>query len=198
MGKERECRVVLDGQESFGKAHCGDLEIDFRGDFRFRWFWKDLTSVSASGGLLIVRKGDQEAVFHLGDQAEKWQHDILNPKSRIDKFGLKPGMSYQAWGEFDDEFAGELTDRAGEPGSGRLDCVFVRLDSSSELGALMEARGNIQPAGMIWAVWRKGRKEFGENHVRDFARDNGLVDVKVAKFNDELSSLKLVIPKDLR
>ena len=194
MGSEANCRVKFNLGESVGKAHCGDGEIDFRGDFRFLWKWTDISSVEAKDGLLVVRKGTDEAVFELGPAAEKWCVAILNPKSRLDKLGLKPGHSYQAWGEFDEAFAGELVARAGNAGAAPLDIVFVRMDGGSDLAKLLDARAKIAQNGMIWAVWPKGRKEFSENHIRDYNLANGLVDVKVASFSSTLSALKVVIP----
>ncbi len=198
MGLEVSCKVVLNNNESLGKAHCGDGEIDFKGDFRFRWKWSDLSSIEADEGVLAVAKGEDRALFHLGPAAVKWMDAIRNPKCRLDKLGLKTGHAYQAWGEFDDEFAGEVEARAGEPRGAPLDLVFVRLDSQDELKRLLEARAAIADNGMIWAVWPKGRKEFREDDIRDFALKNGLVDVKVASFSDRLSALKLVIPVALR
>ena len=194
MGAEANCRVRLNQTESLGKAHCGDGAIDFRGDFRFLWKWSDLSSVEANDGRLTVRKGTDEAVFDLGPSAEKWCFAILNPKTRLDKLGLKPTHSYQAWGEFDEAFLGELVARAGDAGSSPLDLVFVRMDSEVDLAKLIDAKKSIAQNGTIWAIWPKGRKEFGETHIRDFSLQNGLVDVKVASFSPTLSALKLVIP----
>lgn len=198
MGLEVMCRVEWNGSESMGKAHCGDGEIDFKGDFRFRWKWSELSVVEAGEGVLTVAKGEERAQFHLGDAAAKWEHAIRNPKSRLDKFGLKPGHAYQAWGEFDDAFAPELAARAGAPGVEPLDVVFVRLSGAADLDQLLKARAAIASNGMIWAVWLKGRKEFREDDIREFALANGLVDVKVASFSESLSALKLVVPVSLR
>lgn len=194
MGAEANCRVRLNQSESLGKAHCGDGEIDFRGDFRFRWKWSELASVEASDGQLIVRKGTDEAQFELGEAAEKWLFAIRNPKSRLHKLGLKAGLAYQAWGEFDEAFPDEIVARAGTAGSLPLDIVFVRMDTVDELPKLLEARAAIAQNGMIWAVWPKGRKEFREDDIRNYSLANGLVDVKVIKFSETLSALKLVIP----
>jgi hypothetical protein len=198
MGLEATCKVTLNSQESVGKAHCGDGEIDFRGDFRFRWRWSELSSVEAADGALTVSRAGEHATFYLGDIAAKWADSIRNPKSRLDKFGLKAGHSYQAWGEFDEEFEPELKNRAGEPGDQPLDIVFVRMDEKEDLPKLLDARAKIAQNGMIWAVWPKGRKEFREDDIRDFGLQNGLVDVKVASFSAQLSSLKLVIPVAMR
>ena len=114
MGLETECTVKLNRQKSKGAAHCGDGEIDFRGEFRFRWKWSDLSSVSASKGRLTVSRNGEVAEFELGELAEKWLYQIKNPKSRLDKLGLKPGHRYAAFGEFDSAFPRELTERAGK------------------------------------------------------------------------------------
>lgn len=198
MGIEATCRVVLGDRESVGKAHCGDGEIDFRGDFRFRWKWSELGSVESEGGTLRLSRGLEQVQLHLGDLAEKWEHAIRNPKSRLDKFGLKAGHHYQALGLFDDDFISELQARASEPGDEPLDLVFQRLDAVDDLPKLLFVKTKIAQNGMIWAVWPKGRKEFREDDIRNFALANGLVDVKVASFSTELSALKLVIPVALR
>jgi hypothetical protein len=72
------------------------------------------------------------------------------------------------------------------------------LDRGEELEEILHLRKRIASNGMIWAVWPKGRKEFREDDIRNYALANGLVDVKVASFNDQLSALKLVIPVALR
>ena len=195
MGLETVCRVKLNSEISEGKAHCGDGELEFRGEFKIRWKWSELDRVTSSDGVLIVVKGAEMAEFHLGDAAAKWEHAIKNPKSRLDKLGLKPDHKYAAWGEFDETFATELAKIAGYPTSREpYDIIFVRLNTQDDLTDLGKAREAIAKNGAIWAVWLKGKKELTETHVRDYARINGLVDVKVASFSPTLSSLKLVIP----
>ena len=194
MGTEATCRVRFNQTESSGKAHCGDGEIDFKGDFRFLWKWTDLSSVEAADGRLTVRKGADEASFELGANAEKWCFAILNPKSRLDKLGLKSGHAYQAWGEFDDAFPGELAKVASSPGVAPLDAIFIRMDGEQDLAKLNEARTKIAQNGMVWVMWPKGRKEFREDDIRNYSLKNGLVDVKVASFSATLSALKMVIP----
>ncbi len=195
MGLETVCRVKLNSEISEGKAHCGDGELEFRGEFKIRWKWSDLTRVSSNDGVLTAVKGAELAEFHLGDAAAKWEHAIKNPKSRLDKLGLKSTHTYAALGEFDDSFSAELNQVAGEPSSkGPFDIVFVRLTTQDDLTDLTKARDTIASNGGIWAVWLKGKKELTETHIRAYALGNGLVDVKVARFSDTLSALKLVIP----
>jgi len=199
MGLETVCTARLNNLVAEGKAHCGDGELEFRGEFRLKWKWADLTSISVLDGVLVAVRGADKAEFELGDLAPKWEHAIKNPKSRLDKLGLKPGHAYCAWGEFDSLFGPECVARAGEPTrQGPMDIVFVRLTTKDDLANLDKARTQIKSNGAVWAVWAKGRKELTENDVRAFALDHQLVDVKVASFSAELSSLKLVVPVALR
>lgn len=198
MGLETNCRAVMNGRSSVGAAHCGDGEIDFKGDFRFRWKWSELDSVTESGGVARFVRGPDKVELHLGELASKWIEQIKNPKNRIDKLGLKPVHRYAAVGDFDEKFCSELEARAGGPSDGELDALFVRLDSFDDFDLLLQARQRMVPNGMIWAVWPKGRRELREDDIRNFALANGLVDVKVVSFSDHLSALKLVIPVALR
>lgn len=198
MGLEASCLIRRDGNEWVGKAHCGDGELSVSGEAGFRWKWAELDQVeSTAEGLLVSRRAETVELM-LGADAAKWAHAIKNPKSRLDKLGLKPGHSYQSWGDFDDAFPLEIEERAGAAGTEPLDVVFVRLNEANDLDQLLKARGAIAKNGMIWAVWPKGRKEFREDDIRSFALANGLVDVKVASFSPTLSALKLVIPVALR
>ena len=83
-------------------------------------------------------------------------------------------------------------------GRGPYDIVLVGVNSTSDLSKLKEAKGRIVPSGMVWAIWPKGRREFREDDIRRYGPLAGLVDVKVMSFSDELSGLKLVIPKARR
>ena len=66
MGLEATCSVKLNDQTSEGAAQCGDGEIDFRGDFRFKWKWSDLSSIGANKGTLTVHRNGDVAEFELG------------------------------------------------------------------------------------------------------------------------------------
>lgn len=200
MGLEATCKASLVDQVSSGKAHCGDGEIDFRGDFRFRWKWDELSAVESEGGVLYLTRNGEKAELHLGELSDKWCHAIRNPKSRMDKFGLKGGHRYQLWGEFDDAFPAEAAATAGvtPADDGPLDAVFVRLHDEEDLPRLLEAKAAIVPNGMIWTVWIKGRKEFGDTKIRAFGLENGLVDVKIASVSQTLTSMKFVIPLSKR
>ncbi len=126
----------------------------------------------------------------------------MSSRTRTEKLGVKPGARITVLGLKDEAFVAELKEAGAQVrarvSSEPCDMVIVRLDASSDLPLLLDAKKRIVPNGMIWAVWPKGRKEFREDDIRHFGPTAGLVDVKVMAFSDVLSGLKLVIPLALR
>jgi hypothetical protein len=127
---------------------------------------------------------------------------VRYPRSRLEKLGVVEGSRIGVVGLEDATFARELADRGVTVVTGRLPrdlpmvlCTFRETRALERLGKL---RAAIAPAGCIWALWPKGKKELREDHIRAAAIAVGLVDVKVMAFSEELSGLKLVIPKALR
>jgi hypothetical protein len=126
------------------------------------------------------------------------ERDPPSTKPLLDKLGVKPGMSVAVLGIEDAAFAKQLAARTDRISRGRLpkgaDMVFFGATRISELSKLARLKAAIQPAGMIWVVWPKGKPALREDDIRAAALESGLVDVKVAAFSATLSALKLVIP----
>jgi hypothetical protein len=73
--------------------------------------------------------------------------------------------------------------------------IFVR--SMGQLAdQLPVLKNKIKKDGMIWVSWPKLssniKTDITENKIRDFAIDQGLVDVKVCAINETWSGLKLI------
>ena len=120
-------------------------------------------------------------------------------RSLLDKLGVKDGMRVIVLDVEDEEFAADLQTRPVDVvADGPADIVIWAVDEAADLARLPGLIDWIHPAGAVWAVWAKGRKEMNENHVRDAAIEAGLVDVKVVRFSATHSALKLVVPKAKR
>jgi hypothetical protein len=126
------------------------------------------------------------------------------PRTLLDKLGVKDGTRLVVLdpdhlldgdGDFDAELATRAVRRLPE---GPADVVVWSLDEAADLARLPSLIEWIFPAGALWAVWVRGRKELNENHVREAALDAGLVDVKVARFSETHTALKLVVPRAKR
>jgi hypothetical protein len=202
MGLEALCTVRFGGKASRGKARFEEKEIIFRGDFRLVIPLAEVKSARAQGGTLAIESGAGTARFELGAAAaEKWASKIRSPRGRLDKLGVKPGSRVRLVGLEDDGFRGELEARGAQilgRATSAVDLVFVRMEKVGDLARLTVLRKALAPAGAIWVLWPKGRKELREDDVRAVAIANGLVDVKVVSFSETLSGLKLVIPLKLR
>ena len=119
-------------------------------------------------------------------------------RSRLDKLGVKDGMSVAILDVNDAFIRDELAERTADVSEGRAKkdthMILFGVENAKGLARLPALAKMIRRDGCIWAVWTKGRKEFREDDIRAFALAHDLVDVKVMAFSETLSGLKLVIP----
>jgi hypothetical protein len=203
MGAEVDCRVELDGDSSTGRALLETHELIFRGEFRLRIPFRTMSSLKTEAGKLTVTFGDSVAVFHLGGKAEPWADKIRNPKSRLDKLGVKANHKVSVVSLDDEAFVAELRERAKDVSTARprssSDIIFLGAPSKKSLDRLTTMRKNITPSGSVWVVRPKGVEGgLTETDIISSAKQQGLVDVKVVSFSETHSALKLVIPLDQR
>lgn len=202
MGQEIHCRAQHEGQTGEGTAFLESSEIVFRGDFRFRIVFATLTDVLVARGWLTLVSPAGRTRLELGAKAVVWAEKIRNPKSVLDKWGVKWGQRVGLIGWTAADLPGPLEARGVEVVRGRslvrCNLVLWNLGAVTELARLEKLKGALEPAGAIWCVYPKGNRDFGEEQVRRAARAAGLVDVKVAAVSATHSSLKLVIPKAAR
>lgn len=199
MGLEATCTGRLNGEPlGEGKAHCGDLELTFWGSTRVKFLFREIGNAFDSNGTLMVDRHGSVLELELGDRAGKWAHAIRNPKALVDKWGLRQGHRYSVVGTIPSWLECDLEARAFDMSEAPLDVVFVAMDNLDDLSMLDEVRSQITSDGMVWVIYPKGQKHFKESDIRNYARENGWVDVKIASVDDVLTSVKLVIPKHLR
>jgi hypothetical protein len=197
MGLEAVCTVRYDGRVARGKALLETKELIFRGEFRLKIPFQEILSAEARHGELHVNSAGLVAVFELGPHAEKWAFKIRNPKSLLDKLGVKPDSRVAVLGVRDEAFLADLAARVPALAKRKVkdsDIIFLGAESTEALDQLGPLQDYLQRDGGIWVVYPKGRTDIHENGVRAAGKAAGLVDVKVAGFSDTHSALKLVIP----
>jgi hypothetical protein len=223
MGQEARCSIFIGERVAEGKALLETDNLVFRGDggLRLKVPFKEMRAVEARDGELHIESAEGLAVLELGSQAEKWARKILHPKSLLDKLGVKEGMRVLVLGVEEEGFLSDLRERtdgvvfgdalnAARPtsASGRAgrsdiagptdvgyDAVFVGVEDPGDVRRLANMKRAIKADGAVWAVFRKGRKDFNENDVLRSGLDAGLVDVKVVRFSDTHTASKFVIRK---
>jgi hypothetical protein len=119
-------------------------------------------------------------------------------RSRLDKLGIKPGMSVALVDLDDKAFRRELATRTDVVAEGRprkdTEMILFAVDGPAPLRRLTTLQRSIRRDGAIWVVWPKGQAHIKEDMIRAAAIAQGLVDIKVIAFSETLSGLKLVIP----
>jgi hypothetical protein len=194
MGLEVRCRIELDGETRDGKALLETEEIVLRGRGTVRL---KKASAEVVGDALELKWDGHSASIHLGEaEAKKWLDRIRNPKSRLDKIGIKPGQRVTVLGvpDFEDELRAHGADVATRVRK-ESDAIFFGANSDADLEKLAKLKESLAPAGALWIIRPKGTKTITEASAMAAGKAAGLVDVKVVKFSETHTAEKFVIPR---
>lgn len=197
MGNEALCRVDLGGNSAEARVLLETDELIVRGGMKLRIPFKEMERVAADGGALTFRWKGADARMLVGTQAPKWAEKIRNPKSVIDKLGVKAGQRVTILGDIGEELTAAVEERSGDV-SRRLrresDVIFLGATTREELARLEGLRGSLAASGAIWVIRPKGVPSISDGDVIAAGRAAGLVDVKVTRVSETLTGEKLVIP----
>lgn len=200
MGLESACSLVRGRARIAGKGLLESDHILFRGDGeREKVMLAAIIAAEASDGTLTLTHRDGMLKLALPDDvAERWLAKIRNPRSLLDKLGVKQGMRVSVLGIADDGFLTQLRQRTSDVGLATrpaTDIIFLGAESVQDLTQLPALRKAIVPNGAIWIVHRKGKEAtLRDVDVFAAAKRAGLVDTKVAAFSSTQTAEKLVIP----
>ncbi|MCU1273448.1 MAG: hypothetical protein JWO48_879 [Bryobacterales bacterium] len=203
MGQEKTCKLRLGKKLTEGKALLESEELIFRGkDLRLKIPFRQMSAIEAKDGWLRLNFSEGAAAFELGGHAAKWAEKIRNPKSLIDKLGIKPEHRVSVLGVRDEAFRRELQSRTGNASDFKVasdsDMIFLAADTTDDLSRMRALQASLKSNGAIWVVYPKGQKHITEAGVLAAGKQAGFVDVKVASFSPTHTALKFVIPVDRR
>ena len=197
MGNQATATVRFDGIVREATVLLETEEVIVRGALKLRIAFRDISEVKASGDSLVLKWSGHELSVPLGRDAARWAEKIRNPKSRIEKLGVKREQRVSVVGHVDNEFVEEL-EKAGADLSRRLrkgvDIVFAGVDSRGELSGFEKWRDSLQPAGAVWVIRPKSDPRVTEAEVMRAGKAAGLVDVKVVRFSATHTAEKFVVP----
>jgi hypothetical protein len=201
MGNEATCRVDLGTESADAKALLETEELIVRGAIKARIPFAEAKDVRAEDGVLRLRWNKRDIGIHLGRDAEKWAEKIRNPKSVLDKLGIKAGQRVSVIGDVDPAFLEALEARGvGVSRKERRDSdvIVFAANRREELSRLQSLRALLRPAGAVWVIRPKGVPAISESDVMSEGKAAGLVDVKVVRFSATHTAEKLVIPRAKR
>lgn len=196
MGKEANVTAILADGADEGRLQYEAPKLTFKGRERRVFDAEALKGVQADGGDLVLADGSR---FALGERAAKgWADAILNPKTRLDKIGVKPGLRTAVIGVADKTFTQELGAAGAVPVTELkdVDLLFYAADSEAELARIADLIPALGEGGALWVVSKKGKAATVKDvQVLEAVRGAGLVDNKVAAFSATLTALRFVRPK---
>lgn len=200
MGAEAVAKRLVGKSWIPGRAFLETDELIFRGEARCRVPYQEITKIKAKGSRLEVATMKETFVFELEADAEAWVKKIQNPKGRLEKLGVKPGVKVALLCMSDETFRTELESVGVTPTTHdrNLDAVFAGAGDRAELHDFGSWKRHIAKDGAVWVVYPKGRKEITENEVLEAGRKVGLKDVKVVRFSETHTALKFVVPTSER
>jgi hypothetical protein len=202
MGQEVVCTARWGGKSVRGKALLETAEIIFRGDQRLKIPFSTIRGMEVKDGELRLKTDDGLVVFELGDRAEKWRQKIANPKSVVEKLGVKPREPVAVFGKLDAEFLKKLKEQKSAVAPGKIvygvAWIFFAAETREALGDLKQIAGKMKGSAALWIVYPKGQKSITETDVITAGRKAGLKDVKVVGFSATHTALKFVIPVEKR
>ena len=199
MGLEATCMVTRGDARTESRVLLETDEVVVRGELRTRIPFHTMTRVSVQRGTLSIQTAHEVVDLELGAvAAKKWLDRISNPRSRLDKLGVKPGLTVSVLGDVPEDFRSELMASGAVLSEGKAqkesDIICLFANEPSALRRLPALVKSIQRNGAIWVVHPRGQKTFLDTHVFAAARAAGLTDVKVARFSETQTAEKLVIP----
>jgi hypothetical protein len=194
MGHTRAARLHADGRTYEGEALLETAEIVFRGERRLVIPFAQVKTVDAADGRLTI---NGNTVLELGADAAKWAEKIRNPKSVIQKLGVKAGQYVAVVNVDDAAFTADLEKAGAHVTTGKpkknSDAIFYGASSRDDLARLATIKASLAQNGALWVIRPKGVKTITEADTMAAGKAAGLVDVKVVKFSDTHTAEKFVI-----
>jgi len=202
MGQEVVCTARWGGKSVRGKALLETAEIIFRGEERLKIPFSSIRGLEAKDGELRLKTDEGLVDFELGKHAEMWREKIANPKSVMEKLGVKPGQPVAVLGKLEGEFLKKLKEQKSAVAPGKIvdgvGWIFFGAETREGLGEVTKIAGKMEGSAALWVVYPKGQKNITETEVIGAGRKAGLKDVKVVGFSATHTALKFVIPVEKR
>jgi hypothetical protein len=198
VGLEAECNFTVGDREATGKVRLEPGELTIRGEVKLKVPLSSLEHAGVEDGQLVLQSQGRSVKLRLGEVvAARWLDKIKNPKSRLQKLGVKPHHKVLVWNLRDAEFLAELdaldNDLVVDGLRGDNDLLFLGAQTQAELDRFADARRSIRQDGAVWLVRPKGGKTITEAEGMRAGQQAGLVDVKVVAFSASHTAEKFVI-----
>jgi hypothetical protein len=199
MGKDASCAAVAGKLRGAVRAHLDGERLHISGAIRLNVPLAELRGLAVRDGALCFEAAGQPVRLELGERAAAaWARAIAQPKSLLEKLGLKGGQRVCVLG-LDEAFRSDVARVAARAPSGTLrgafDAIFVAIEDEAKLDRIARCKAHLVPSGALWVVSPKGKgSPVRESAVRAAILGAGLVETKVVSFSATHTAAKAVIP----
>jgi hypothetical protein len=199
VGKEAACAAVAGPKRGPVKAHLDGERLRVSGALRLNVPLGELRELAVRDGALSFEVAGERITLELGARAAAaWARDIANPKSLLEKLGVKPGQRSCVLG-LASPFVDKVTSATGNAPAvtlrGNFDAIFLAIENEAKLGRIAACASHLVSNGALWIISPKGKgTPVRENAVRAAILAAGLVDTKVVSFSATHTAAKAVIP----
>lgn len=195
MGQEATVTARWGDSQGPGKVLLEGDHLLFRGAFRVKLMLADLTGADVSGDTLVLTGPDGSLSLDLGAaKAADWLHRIRNPRTVLDKLGIRAGQRVALRGQVPDPVLAAELSRGGITGDaqGDADPILLVADGIADLDAVTDLASGLGARSGLWIIYPKGRRDITQDHVFAAGRGAGLVDNKVCAVSPTHTALKFV------
>lgn len=198
MGQEFDGTVTVGGQKVPVRGDFGSDRVRLSGGRRGDVPYKEVQVLSTAKGILRIRADGVELQFPVGPNVDRLANKIRTPATRLEKMGIKPGLSAVFLGPLAKDFLAEvatvLPKRLNALPAEPVDLLVVALRSLDDLAGIQSFAAAIKPDGSLWLVYPKAKRDIPEKEVLDTGRAAGLKDLKVVRFSEKLTALRFMRP----
>jgi len=147
---------------------------------------------------------EREAAVHLDGAVVPWAESrTREPRSRLDRLGVRTDQRVAALGRVEERFLAELRDRLVEVVTGGsvpagADIIFLAATQREELGRIPGLAHFIAPGGVLWVIRPRGGREITEQDVAVSAKAAGMSVGRAVRFSPTHTADRLTPPSARR
>lgn len=199
MGREAACMVTVDGRCVEARALLESDAIVLRGSYPLRLARSDILSAQVQGEKLVVTTSRQVTALTLGvAEAARWAATLANPRTRLEKLGIRPGSEVFISAVDDPEIDNELFSiGARSVGADKAAVLLIGIAARDDLAKIATWARVMPQMAHLWILRPKGRAAaISEAEVMAAGRAVGLSLSKTLSFSDHLTGERFTWPRN--
>lgn len=198
--REAPCTLRFGERVGEGYAYLDTDALVLRQERRLAVPVSELTVGETADGRVEVSFPGGAVVLHLDGVAARWAESLARePRSRLDRLGVRARQCVGVVGTVEDSFVDELRGRAAVVVTGRsvpagADIIFLAASQREELGRIPGLAHFIAPGGVLWVIRPRAGREITGQDVAVSGKAAGMSSGRSVRFSATHTADRLVLP----